>query len=425
MRPWPRRPWAWGWVGCGLVVALWVWEQWRLGVERPTLLGARTEPASAASSPAPATALTGFDITPEAAASAAASAPLAMRPAAAEPALSAAAPLWLLEASRKPPCSSAPEPPMLSGSAAEAAEQASWQLVVARLLASPHTELRAAGLYLTEQAEALVQEAHSGQSPLVMEWAWWACQRQEPTAQAAACSSLTTQHLLDAGVGDLHSLLMAELDEAVRLRQAERVEVMLARLAQTRPNAKATERLLAAVHAALPDEMPNIRRFEVMTRAVSVWNGSGWATGFRGLLEVCHPELLKLKTHRRASCEGIAHRLADEGRSHIQVAIGLGLGEQLGWPIEEVRAQRLALDAGHQAWVDVHFSQLGLALGATLNACGVVKSQRQQAWALAEKGERWFLAQQLQASGRDLAFWAQKIKPYEPRPVAPAPSDPL
>lgn len=425
MRPWPRRPWAWGWVGCGLLVALWAWDRWRPGMERPTVLGTRTEPASAASSPAPSKALTWFDITPAADIGAAASAPLAMQPAAAEPALSAAAPLWLLEASRKPACSSAPEPPTQSGSAAEADQQAAWQLVVARLLDSPHTELRAAGLYLSEQLETLVQEAHSRQSPLAMEWAWWACQKQEPVAHAAACTSLTTQHLLDSGVGDPHSLLMAELDEAVRLRQAERVEVLLARLAQARPNFRATDRLLAAVHSALPDEMPNIRRFEVMTRAVSIWNVSDLALGFRALFEVCHPEVLKQKTHRRASCEGIAHRLADEGRSHIQVAIGLGLGGRLGWPIEEVRAQRLALDAGHQAWVDGYFSQLGLALGATLNACGIVKSHRQQAWAMAEKGERWFLAQQLQASGRDLAFWAQKIKPYEPRPPAPVPSDPL
>ncbi|MFD2452564.1 hypothetical protein [Ideonella paludis] len=45
--------------------------------------------------------------------------------------------------------------------------------------------------------------------------------------------------------------------------------------------------------------------------------------------------------------------------------------------------------------------------------------------ALAERGERWFLAQQLLASGRDVAAWSAEIKPYEPRPVPPAPSDPL
>ncbi|MBQ0937072.1 hypothetical protein KAK11_17225 [Ideonella paludis] len=386
------------------------------------MLGTRTEPATAASSSVPAT-LTWFELTPAAASGPAASAPQALQPTAAEPALSAAAPHWLLEASRKPPCSAAPEPPMLSGSAAEAAEQASWELVVARLLGSPNTDMRAAGLYVTDQAEALVREAQGSQSPLVMEWAWLACQKHSTLAQPAACASLTAQQLLDAGAGDPHSLLMALLDEAVAARQADRVDELLLRLAAVQPKAQAVDRIPAMTVALWSEPLSNTTRAAVMGHATGVW-AAAVLPPYQRLSLVCHPEVLATRPSRRQACEGLARTMSERGQHLLQVSLGLRLGETLGWPLEEIRAKRLAADAGVQSWSRAQLGHFKRG-GAEFDACGFVKEQVQHAMALAERGERWFLAQQLLASGRDVAAWSAEIKPYEPRPVPPAPSDPL
>lgn len=312
---------------------------------------------------------------------------------------------------------------MLSGSAAEAAEQASWQLVVARLLASPHTDMRAAGLYVTDQAEALVQEAHGGQSPLVMEWAWLACQKHSTSAKPAACASLTAQQLLDAGAGDPHSLLMAQLAEAVAARQGDRVDELVRRLAHTQPKAQAVDRIPAMAVALWSENMSNTARAGVMGHATGAW-AAGVLPPYQNLSLVCHPEVLATKPSRRQACEGLARTMSERGQHLLQVLLGLRLGETLGWPLEEVRAKRLAADAGVQSWSRAQLSHFKRG-AAEYDACGFVKGAVQHAMALAEKGERWFLAQQLQASGRNLAAWATEIKPYEPRPVAPAPSDPL
>lgn len=312
---------------------------------------------------------------------------------------------------------------MLRGSAAEAAEQASWELVVAGLLNSPHTDMRAAGLYLMDQAEVLVQEAHGGQSPLVMEWAWLACQKHSTLAKPAACASLTAQQVLDAGAGDPHSLLMAQMEEAVAARQVDRLDELVRRLAHTQPKGQAVDRIPAMAVALWSESVSNTARAGVMGRATGAW-AAGVLSSYQSLSLVCHPEVLAARPSRRMACEGLARTMSDRGQNLLQVLLGLRLGETLGWPLEEVRVKRLAVDAGVQAWSRAQLSHFKLG-AAEFDACGFVKGEVQHAWALAEMGERWFLAQQLQASGRNLASWATEIKPYQPSPPAPTPSEPL
>lgn len=349
----------------------------------------------------------------------------APRPAGLQVPLLTTAPQWLRQASLLAPCSTAPEPPEVQRSIEEdiKAQQALLASLGKPLQASPDTDLRAAGLYLQGRVEDLVQEAHSGQSALVMEWAWLACQSHEGAARPSACNSLEAQQLLDRGVGDPHSLLLSQLEVAVAQRDALRADRVLEAMAATRPGPQALDRLPAMVAAVWPDDMPNTQRMVTLSQA-SLVAMMGRTKGVRNAVELCHPELLADKTGRRASCEGLARRLTQDGLSYIEVAIGLSLGHRLGWPLAEVQAQRLALDAGQQAHQDVFFSHFGRD-GRSLDACGVVTTERQRAWAWAQQGERWFFEQHLQQSGRDMAAWAQRVKAYQPMPAGPAPSAPL
>ena len=419
MRAGPRRLWAWGLaLLAGSLSLAWLWWQGTAHSHEPVVL---TSPSSASST---ASVREGIRLDSQLGIGASAARLEALQFERAQ-ALSANSPLWLINASRKPPCSTSLEPAVRSASAAEQARQAAWLGMVEGLLHSANTDMRGAGLYVSGRVAELMQEALEGHSPLMTEWAWAACRKYGESERPSNCSELPPKVLLDLGVGDPHTLLMAQLEDAVTARNGMLVDQTLGQLGQAIPRAWAPDRLPALAVAMWTPEMSNELRLATTFSAFGEW-ANARLPSYHYLTQLCHPNVLATKPGRRFMCERVARTMADQGQNVIQVFIGLRMGELLGWPLIDLQARRLEVEAGGKHF-STHMEGEGNVRrgGRKPTSCEVVTLQQRWAIAFAEKGETWFFLQQLKESGRDLSSWRREIAPYAPRPPASAPSDPL
>ena len=397
---------------------MWLWWQGAARFHEPVVL------ASPSSSSSTASTSDGVRLAPRLAIGASAARPEALQFERAE-ALSANSPQWLISASQKSPCSTALEPATHSASAVEKAHQAAWLGMVEGFLQSANTDMRGAGLYASGRVAELMQEALEGHSPLMTEWAWAACRRYGESERPSNCTELPPKLLLDLGVGDPHTLLMAQLEEAVTARNGMLVDQTLVQLGLATPRAWAPDRLPALAVAMWTPEMSNERRLATTFSAFGEWANAGLPS-YHYLTQLCHPSVMATKAGRRSVCERVARTMTDQGQNVLQVFIGLRIGELLGWPLKDLKARRLEVEAGGK-----HFSTRMDGEGSVKSggrkfaSCEMMTLQQRWAIAFAERGETWFFAQQLKESGRDLSSWGPELAPYVPRPPASAPSDPL
>jgi len=117
--------------------------------------------------------------------------------------------------------------------------------------------------------------------------------------------------------------------------------------------------LPSIVSQALPTNLPTLGK----TIAISdAWEMQGVVAlpllaGARAASQFCSGEALR-DSNRRQTCETLASVLVDKGKTSVDVNIGWGVRERLGWPKERVQAirdeQQALLDASGQ-----HLSQAG------------------------------------------------------------------
>lgn len=426
MRPWLRRPLVWGGVVCAILLALWAWDQSRLGLESPAVVGPRTEPEAAASS-APQT-LTGFDIT---ATATAATGPAAL----ALPALPAGTPLWLQQLAQQPVCTALERQrkapgggSMVLGGPAWAGEgrqrvQKRIQQVADRLAASPDAELHVLGLMLLRRHEALSQEAlqqHSavaGYGLLRLCEAWGQGLGEKPPPAPEVCARLTPEHAWALNTVDRFGLALQGL-AAANGEAAE--DLWLERATQHSPQITPLDRLSAAMLAHAPPDWTPEDRAEVALLGIGLW-AAQVLPGMQGVTRACRPDRAGPGSLRQQRCLAVAEALDRPPNTQMAAMIAQRLGEWHGWSLERLQRRHVELTAGTVA--SIGLIPTPAAHQDVLDACTWLPRLRDHTVLLATQGEVAALADGVRRSGKSLDQWAQEVQPFQARPwKAPASS---
>jgi hypothetical protein len=275
----------------------------------------------------------------------------------------------------------------------------------ALMLASDDTEVRAAALMIgalsgrvdaRARIDRLARLAGASQDPVVYVIALEAC-RSYAADEGNACRLLSRAEW--ARLDPDNALPWLEL-AAESPRDSEAEADAMNRAAQARRSDARAGLLPSLVERALRPAAPALPR----TLALSAsWSAqAAWAPPRSGqAYAYCTAEALE-DANRRQTCEALAETLSTRSTVLGDLAVGISIGRNLGWPAERLRALQQENDV---------LSQAGRfpAIGLDLSCAGV---ERVQAWMrrLAESGEVQAARDALAESGASIEQWDERYR---------------
>lgn len=273
---------------------------------------------------------------------------------------------------------------------------------------------RAAALLLRggEAHERLALLAARSNDAVVYAYALQACRTWEAPARAGACRAITPEHWAQLDAGNAMVWLFAANAARVRGDTAAVAEAMRrAAQADTYRHPGTT-----LVRSLLPEEPRNLSRAQTALVLAH-------ATGLQAALPHAHYTVLATECGdaslavpaRRETCSRIAERMVAGADALPDMAVGLRMGERLGWPKErvaELRAQLQVLGNAHP-WI-----------GTEGWSCGKVDQMRRYMINVARVGERAALTEAAAAAGMTLEEVARRnrrhleaVRASMPRPA--------
>ena len=164
------------------------------------------------------------------------------------------------------------------------------------------------------------------------------------------------------------------------------------------------------LNASLPVDLGTSERMQALALAATAIASSWTLPDYMPALEFCSPRAV-LDSNRAQSCDGLATQLTDKAGTLVDLAVGIRLAEQLGWPeerIEDLRRQHDALSRVQvEAWAETEPRN-----------CSELAAAAEQGARLARLGEIGALREAVALSGKSIEQLAAEERAARPVRVA-------
>jgi hypothetical protein len=217
----------------------------------------------------------------------------------------------------------------------------------AALAASGDEFARALALALREDPAGAAALAQRSADPRVYALAWQLCGGRQ---ELAACQQLSLRRWAQLDPGNAWPWLEL-LEEAQRRQDASGIEEALHHALRARRVDGGQGLLSGGVAERLPAQAPPGGRFMLQVELI----GRELAAPIDGIgaaLRTCSAAALK-DANRRQSCGTLARLLMSEGRSLLDVSVGIGIGERVGLDARQMPVTSAQLKQAQQALLEL------------------------------------------------------------------------
>ena len=162
--------------------------------------------------------------------------------------------------------------------------------------------------------------------------------------------------------------------------------------------------------ASLPADLGMSERVQALALAATAIASSWTLPDYAPALEFCSPRAV-LDSNRAQACDGLATQLTDKAGTLVDLAVGIRLAEQLGWPEDRVEDLRRQHDA---------FSRVQVEAWAETEPrnCTALAASAEQGARLARLGEIGALREAVALSGKSIEQLAAEERATRPVRVA-------
>jgi hypothetical protein len=256
---------------------------------------------------------------------------------------------------------------------------------------------------------ALIRQAQAGRDAEVYKLAYLTCQALT-RVKDQQCTQLSALEWAQRDPTDGLAWLYA-VGEAHAAKDAAAREAAVYRLSQAQRFSPSWQSMSALAAAPSLSELPIATQIGATLQLMLLQTGQT-VPNYLGLSDHCSTSAIAADSIRRAHCSDIARLMVDKESTLLGMALGLGLGERVGWSTEEVSAMRERLDA--MRWLQFDDARsLPLAL-----SCDGFPTWRSSVLRHGTVGERGVVEERLAASGRSTTDLARQYREaFRPPPT--------